>query len=429
MKTTTTVAILLFLALAAVPLSALPPEASPSDQTEPAKPQPAFGLSLSGYIKTDIFYDSRQTVNLREGHFLILPKGELPDSEGKDLNARASFNILSVQTRLVGKVTGPDALGAKTSGLFEAEFFGTSDADINGFRLRHAFVKLNWRRTELLVGQFWHAMFITESFPDVVSFNTGAPFQPFSRNPQIRLTQALGKFNLIATAMTQRDFTSPGPEGASSVYLRNAVLPELNLKLQYAGKDAASGNEFLIGGGADYKTIVPRLRTDTGYKADESLGSWSGMAYAKLKTADVTIKAEGVYGQNLYNLTMLGGYALSKESGPPEDRQEYSNMKTMSLWGEIHTNGTRWQAGLFGGWSKNLGLDDSRTGLYYSRGYDIGYVYRIAPRLVFNEGKFRFAAEVEWTAAGYGTPDIEGVVKDIKETGNLRLLLATYYFF
>ena len=97
--------------------------------------------------------------------------------------------MLSVQTRLVGKITGPDAFGAKTSGYIEAEFFGTSDADVNGFRLRHAYVKLNWTTTELLIGQFWHPMFITESFPEVVSFNTGAPFQPFNRSPQIRVTQ------------------------------------------------------------------------------------------------------------------------------------------------------------------------------------------------------------------------------------------------
>lgn len=434
MKKTTILILLLAAAFAAGPLAALPPEAEsegspPAAQAEAPKPAPVFGLSLSGFIKTDLFYDSRQTVSLREGHFLILPAGELPDRDGKDLNARASFNILSVQTRLVGKVTGPDALGAKTSGLVEAEFFGTSDADINGFRLRHAFVKLNWRKTELLVGQYWHAMFITESFPDVVSFNTGAPFQPFSRNPQVRLTHALGKFSLVATAMTQRDFTSPGPQGASSVYLRNAILPELNLKLHWAGRDAASGNELLFGGGGDYKTIAPRTRTDTGYKADESLGSWSGMAYAKLRTADATFKVEGVYGRNLYNLTMLGGYAVSKNSGPPEDDQEYANLNTMSVWGEVHTNGARWQAGLFGGWSKNLGLEDERAGAYYARGSDIGYVYRIAPRLVFNEGKFRFATEIEWTAAGFGTPDAKGVVEDIKEVGNLRLLVATYYFF
>ena len=71
----------------------------------------------------------------------------------------------------------------------------------------------------------------------------------------------------------------------------------------------------------------------------------------------------------------------------------------------------------------------ARTMRKTNRGFDIGYIYRIAPRLVLNEGKFRLSAEVEWTAAGYGTPDSKGAVRDIKEIGNLRFLFATYYFF
>ena len=169
--------------------------------------------------------------------------------------------------------------------------------------------------------------------------------------------------------------------------------------------------------------------TNTGYKADESLGSWAGMGYAKLRTPGLTLKAEGVYGQNLYNLTMLGGYAVSKVTDPAKNSLDYAGLNTLSLWAEAHTNGTKWQTGLFAGYSKNLGAGRTLIGPDFSRGFNIGYVYRIAPRLVFNEGKFRFASEVEWTAAGYGTPDAKGVVKDIKETGNLRLLLATYYFF
>jgi hypothetical protein len=156
------------------------------------KPSSSFGISFSGYVKTDIFYDSRQTVDIREGHFLLYPKGPLDDLDGRDINRRAGLNILSIQTRLAGKITGPDALGAKTSAYVEGEFFGVSDADTNGFRLRHAYLKLNWTSSALLIGQYWHPMFIVEDYPDVVSFNTGAPFQPFNRSPQIRYTRTFG---------------------------------------------------------------------------------------------------------------------------------------------------------------------------------------------------------------------------------------------
>ncbi len=172
-----------------------------------------FGIKFSGFVKTDMFWDSRQTVAAREGHFLLYPANEKLDVEGNDINAKANFNMLSIQTRLRGTITGPDALGAKTSGVIEAAFFGHTEGDINGFRLRHAFVKLNWTKTELLIGQYWHPAFVTYCFPGTVSFNTGAPFVPFTRNPQIRITQKLGNVNLMLTALTQVDFVSTGPLG------------------------------------------------------------------------------------------------------------------------------------------------------------------------------------------------------------------------
>jgi hypothetical protein len=389
---------------------------------------PAFGISFSGYIRTDLIYDSRQTVNLREGHYLLFPKGESLDKDGKDINAASSFHMLSVQTRLVGKITGPDALGAKTSGLIEGEFFGTSDADINGFRLRHGYVKLNWETTELMVGQFWHAMFITDCYPDVVSFNTGAPFQPFSRAPQVRLTRQIGKLSLIATVMAQRDFVSNGPDGASSAYARNASVPEFNLKAQFAAK-FASGSELLFGAGGDLLTLKPRLSTATGYKTGETLSSAAGLAYLKYRTPALTIKAEGIYGGNLHHLTMLGGYAVHEITDPVKGFENYSALNDVSAWGEIQTNGERFQAGLFVGYTKNLGAKEDISGAYYARGNTIDRLYRIAPRAVFNSGKLRLAAEVEYTAAAYGTPDGKGAVKDTKWIPNLRILGAVYYFF
>ncbi len=32
-----------------------------------------FGVKFSGFVKNDFFYDTRQTVAAREGHFLLWP--------------------------------------------------------------------------------------------------------------------------------------------------------------------------------------------------------------------------------------------------------------------------------------------------------------------------------------------------------------------
>jgi len=62
-----------------------------------------FGITLSGFVKTDIMFDTRQTVSAREGHFLLYPSPELLDLNQKDINDKPNFNILSIQSRLTGR--------------------------------------------------------------------------------------------------------------------------------------------------------------------------------------------------------------------------------------------------------------------------------------------------------------------------------------
>lgn len=389
-----------------------------------------FGIRFSGFVKTDIFWDSRQTVAAREGHFLLYPMNEDLDANGDDINAKANFNMLSIQTRLRGTITGPDALGAKTSGVIEGAFFGHSNGDINGFRLRHAFVKLAWTKTSLLIGQYWHPMFVTSCFPGVVSFNTGAPFQPFSRNPQIRLTHKAGKVNFIITALSELDFVSTGPDGASEKYIRNSAMPTLNFRLEYHSVNKEAGTEFLAGAGVNYKTLLPRLVTDSNFKTSETAGSLSEMVYLKLKLRQLTIKLEGIYAEDPYNLLMIGGYGVDEITDPLLDFVSYNPVRTASGWLDVHTNGKKWQLGLLAGYAKNMGTSEDLAGASYQRGSDIAYLYRISPRFIYNAGKFRIAPEIEYTVAAYGQSiAADRTVEDTKEVGNLRFLLGVYLFF
>jgi len=406
------------------------------------KEEPKFGINFSGYVKTDIYTDSRQIVNLREDHFLIYPENQKLDINGIDINAKNHTGILSIQSRITGKITGPDVLKAKTSAMIEADFFGNENqtfVDINGFRLRHAIIKLNWKTTELLVGQYWHPLFITECFPDVVSFNTGAPFQPFSRTPQIRLSQTTGKFKMIFTASEQRDFLSTGPDGSNHKYLSNAVIPDMNFNLQYSHLWNET-NEFLIGAGFEYKQIVPRLSATADinikdgvdsiyYAADDKVKSSAVSVYTKLRLKPVTFKAYAILGSNMFDHVMLGGYAVTSINKTPELRYDYDPVKILSMWAEISTNG-KIQGAIFAGYTRNLGTDVDNTGIYYSRGSNINSVYRVSPRLIMNFGKLRIAPEIEITAAQYGKANVRGVVDSgLITVSNIRALLAFYYFF
>ncbi|MDO9153800.1 MAG: hypothetical protein Q7U47_08870 [Paludibacter sp.] len=412
------------------------------------KEAPKFGISFSGFVKTDVFFDTRQTVNIREGHFLLYPDNVALDANNVDINGTSSFNILSIQSRLRGAITGPDAFNAKTSGILEADFFGNAGSgldDVNGFRLRHAFVKLNWKSTELLVGQYWHPMFIAESFPGVLSFNTGAPFQPFSRNPQIRITKTLGKLKLIGTVFSQRDFTSIGPEytfvnglytsatAASSKYLRNAVVPNMHIQAHFNPKST----EHLIGIGVDYKTLLPEIYTvniagNKRFVSTKKIGSTSAIAFSQLKFKPITVKFESVYAQNATDLTMLGGYAVSQTNNAETGAKDFTNMNTFSCWADANTNGEKIQFGLFAGFTKNMGSDKTiKTNTYYARGTNIDKVYRIAPRVVFISGKLDIGLEIEHTAATYGkiAVNTKAELTELKPVENTRALLAVTYKF
>ncbi len=409
-----------------------------------AQDEKKFDVKFYGFVQTDLIYDTRQVVAVRDGHFLLYPQPENLDATGsKDLNAKASFNILSIQTRVGAKITLPEAIGAKFTGVIEGSFFGMNNLDINGFRLRHAFIKAQWKTTSVLVGQYWHPNFVTTCFPGTISFNTGAPFTPFTRNPQVRVVQKLGKFSFHGTLLSQVDFlsTGPGPLGVStpsSVYLRNSVLPALNLRVEFATKNKEKGNEFLVGASVNFKRLVPRTSSDVydsvtdqtyTYKGVEEVNSLAGMLYFKVKVPALTIKAAGTYAQDAFNWTMLGGYAVEKVVNPVKGFQEYTPISTIAAWTDIHSNGTKWQVGLFAGYTKNLGSENLITGKYYSRGSSIDYVYRISPRFIYNIGKFRIAPEVEYTVAAYGTPNQYGEVENTTAVGNLRLLLGFFLFF
>ncbi len=397
-----------------------------------------WGIKFSGFVKNDFFYDTRQVETLREGHFLLYPLNVKYDKDSADLNKAPSFNMLSIQSRLHGDITAPDALGAKTSGVLEAEFFGTSNADVNGFRLRHAYVKLNWKTTELLLGQTWHPMFVTSCFPDVVSFNTGAPFQPFSRNPQIRVTQKIGPMKILAAVMAQRDVTSTGPEGPSSKYLRNAAIPDMHVQLYYSRSSSDQRNEIVAGVGGGYKFLKPRLVTDSSYKTTEKIGSLSALAYVKLKVNNFIWKVEGVYGQNMYDLMMLGGYAVKYDttaSNLQKDEKTYTTLDAFAVWTDLGFTVKKFQFGLFGGYTQNLGSlhnisSWTSASSYYSRGYDIHHIYRVSPRIVYTVGKFRAALEGEYTTAAYGSAiNSLGLVEKLSPVSNIRVLLGVYYSF
>ena len=384
--------------------------------------EPKYGITFSGFVKTDVFYDSRQSsasTGIREGFFYLFPDNVLMDANNNDLNANPSFHILSIQSRLKGDITAPDVFGAKTSGVIEGEFFGTSDGDINGFRLRHSFMKLDWAKTSLVVGQTWHPMFPAECFPGTISFNTGVPFTPFSRNPQIKLTKKLGNASITLDAYAQRDFASSGPDGTSSKYLRNSTMPGIDVQLK-----APVGESFVAWAGVDYKVLRPEIKTTANIETSTTIPSLAAYATMKIKTKPVNVSLMAVYAQNGSDFMMIGGYAVSGVSDSATMVKTYTNISTSNVWMDLATNGKNVSFGLFTGYSKNMGADELISGAVYGRGSNIDHLFRVSPRLSVTRSKVVFAAEVENTIAAYGTMQTDGKVINTSNVSNIRVLLS-----
>ncbi len=390
-------------------------------------------VSWFGYIKSDFFTDSRQTINAREGHLLLYPANIKLDVDGKDINDRGSFNFLSIQSRFGTKINGPDAFGAKTHGLLEGAYFGHTESDVNGFRLRHAFVELDWGKTQLLLGQYWHLLFIPDCFPGTVSFNTGIPFQFFSRNPQIRITHTINELTFIGVLASHRDFQ--GPTGYQE--LSNTMIPDFHGQLQWN-----PNKNILLATTFGYKRALPRLQTLENYKVDESFGSISFNLFSRITSGKLTTRIQALWAQNAYDGLMIGGYVVNSIVDAEKDIRLYTPINTFSIWSDMETTYPRINGGLFLAYSENMGsftsIDDIAFLGLYSRGSNIDYLYRIAPRIVINSGKVRIAGEIEYTAAAYASVDAEtglrmmddyGRVSESNTVGNLRFLLGVYYFF
>lgn len=396
----------------------------------PAAQVKEWEISLYGFIRTDYIWDTRKCAQVREEQLNLYPLDVVLDANGKDINAVGQSNFLAITSRLGAAVKGPDVWGAKMSGNLEGDFFGNTEtataSTIGLFRLRHAFVIMDWSETSLTMGQTWYPTFIPEVFPGVDNFNTGILFNVFGWATQIKLKQNFTKeLSATFTAFKEREFTAPGPGSQNSASI-NSALPSLNTQLQYKGK-----NVFL-GAGVEYKSIQPLTVSASNLVTKEKVNSFSIFGYAKYSNDKVVIKAYGISGGNLNNLIMLGGYTGTTNAGI----QSYDPTKTTSFWLDIASSGKSIAPGFFFGISKNNGANNAATALnsIYIRGLTgsrvVDDVWRVSGRVDFKKNKFRVSPELEYTASTWGDCNLYGkATTNKKDVGNLRTTVSCVYSF
>lgn len=274
-----------------------------------------FGYKFYGQVRTDLFYNSRSNSETVDGLFYMYPKDVAPDADGKDLNAKPDGNFYTLYTRLGVDVTGPTLGKAKTSAKVEVDFRG-SGTTYSLFRIRHVYFNLDWGKSALLVGQTWHPLY-GDVAPEILNLNMGAPYQPFSRAPQVRYRFTNKNFKLTAAAIWQSQYLSVGPSsnetGAvtttkSQSFMKNGCLPEFYLGMDY------NRPGLLAGAGVHVSSMSPRTESkynDNIYKVSERVTGVSAEAHVKYVHRRFLLAAKSVLGSNLTQTSTIGGYGIT----------------------------------------------------------------------------------------------------------------------
>ena len=426
-----------------------------------------------GFIRNYFTFDSRECIAGTGDLYFYMPKDEAwNQAEGEqymtgvarqDLNAVSSFRFLSLTTRVGLNIVDYKWRNTEFSGKIEADFFagiskvGIGTHAVSGtaqFRLRQAYVTLGWdslkmsgkdfARVDLTIGQTWHPM--AADLCDVISLNSGAPFGPFNRSPQVKMDARLGKFvTLTGSLLWQMQYNSIGPDGQSAEYIMYSKTPEAYLGVSVHTKG------FLMRAGADVLSISPRhigKLNGVDVRVNDRITTASPFLYLQYKKGEFSIKAKTIFAEAGEHMNMNGGYGVSRVNA--DGSWSYTPTRTSSSWISIVYGGKvgaqedkhpqKLQGILFAGYVENLGTKDPLAveggkivGFYYPRVKNLRRMWRVTPTLLYTVGKFQVGLEYDITSVHYG----DGVINPangLSEQGlhwvtNHRVQLMTKYNF
>jgi hypothetical protein len=387
-------------------------------------------VDLSGFVRNDFIYDSRRNLDACDQLLEMYPLKPLYDSQGEDINAQPSAKFLNTFSRIGFNFSGLEMGKSKISAMIEIDFTGGTQTPT--VRLRHAYTLVNWPKSKLLVGRTWHPTFIEKVFPVVLNENTGLPFQVFNRSPQVRFTYNFApKFDFIAAAVYQYDYSNTGPSGKTYQYQRDAVVPNLHGQIQYYNQN------WVLGAAVDWKSIQPRTSTTSTtiikrtYVTNEKLSTWAALAYLKYSKEKFLVMAKSMYGQNVCESLLPSGYAVASLD-TVTGAETYTPLNHLYNWINV-VYGKTWQVGMYAGYLKNFGTSDNPIGPFYGMpgASEIDHIYKISPQLIYNYKNFMFGCELSWTTAGYGITNLnnKAKVENAENVTNFRNMISIAYKF
>lgn len=412
-----------FLALAVVALFAPAAKAFASEPADAsAKIEKPSHFKFYGFIRNYFAFDSRESKSGTKDLFYYIPKDEALNAKGEDVNANPTFRFLAITSRVGLDVKDYQFGKTKVGAKIETDFY-CMNGNVAVLRLRQAYATLGWdglgkdgkQSTSLKIGQAWHP--IAADQPYVIDLETGTPFNPFSRTPQVMLDHNFSKnFTLTGGFIWQMQYLSSGPNGASDNYIKYGCTPEF-----YAGVTFKSNNGFTGRVGMDVLSIKPRWRNSAGDKVDDRITTVSPYVYAQYSKDAFAVNAKVVYASAGEHFNMLSGYGVTDINS--DGSWEYAPLHSTASYLSVKYGRKLQVQGMIGhmknlGTSKSLYEDPANPGytstknVYISGNgfHNLNQIIRVTPTVVYNLGKLSFGLEYDITSAQYGKYAVDGHV-------------------
>ena len=408
-----------FLALAVVALFAPAAKAFASEPADAsAKIEKPSHFKFYGFIRNYFAFDSRESKSGTKDLFYYIPKDEALNAKGEDMNANPTFRFLAITSRVGLDVKDYQFGKTKVGAKIETDFY-CMNGNVAVLRLRLAYATLGWdglgkdgkQSTSLKIGQAWHP--IAADQPYVIDLETGTPFNPFSRTPQVMLDHNFSKnFTLTGGFIWQMQYLSSGPNGASDNYIKYGCTPEF-----YAGVTFKSNNGFTGRVGMDVLSIKPRWRNSAGDKVDDRITTVSPYVYAQYSKDAFAVNAKVVYASAGEHFNKLSGYGVTDINS--DGSWDYAPLHSTASYLSVKY-GRKLQVQGMIGHMKNLGTSKSLyeapanpgstspDNVYISGNgfHNLNQIIRVTPTVVYNLGKLSFGLEYDITSAQYGKYDV-----------------------